>query len=287
MIVSSSATRILIAGEHDLGAQAAVELRSSVPRSSSRTSASTIERPVPDGSSGDPAAVVGDREHDVAVPPASSTRTESPPCSSAFWSSSLKTSASAVARLPASETGSSAVSTRLPGAEPLDEHRAQPVEQLVEVDVVVALLGQHLVHRGDREDPVDRVVERLARVDLLAGARLKPQQRGDGLEVVLDPVVDLLGEDAAHHRPAVLERDRGVVRDRREQRALLLRERRVAVADELADRPALPAQRDPDRMRAGRPSGQAMFPSSRTSAAPVAPTASIVVCTIASSDSSR
>ena len=36
-----------------------------------------------------------------------------------------------------------------------------------------------------------------------------------------------------------------------------------------------------------RPSGQAMRPSSSTSAAPVAPTASIVAFTIASSDSSR
>ena len=36
-----------------------------------------------------------------------------------------------------------------------------------------------------------------------------------------------------------------------------------------------------------RPSGHAIFPSSSTSAAPVAATASIVVLTIASSDSSR
>ena len=36
-----------------------------------------------------------------------------------------------------------------------------------------------------------------------------------------------------------------------------------------------------------RPSGHAIFPSSSTSAAPVAPTAAIVVLTIASSDSSR
>ena len=120
------------------------------------------------------------------------------------------------------------------------------------------------------------------------GARLEPQQRRDRLEVVLDPVVDLLGEDAAHDRASVLERDRGVVGDRREQRALLLGERRVAVADELADLRGR-FQRSGSRIACapGRPSGQAMFPSSRTSAAPVAPTASIVVFTIASSDSSR
>ena len=49
---------------------------------------------------------------------------------------------------------------RLLGAEALDEHRAQPVEQLVQVDLLVALLGQHLVHGRDREDAVDRVLER-------------------------------------------------------------------------------------------------------------------------------
>ena len=43
----------------------------------------------------------------------SSTRTIAPPCSSAFWSSSLKTSASAVARPPASCTGSSVDCDRL------------------------------------------------------------------------------------------------------------------------------------------------------------------------------
>src|SRR5207244_2632108 len=41
-----------------------------------------------------------------------------PPCSSAFWNSSEKTRASAVARLPASDTGSIADSTRLPAASP-------------------------------------------------------------------------------------------------------------------------------------------------------------------------
>ena len=61
-----------------------------------------------------PAPVVGDREHDVAVPARELDRAPAPPpCSSAFWSSSLKTSASAVARLPASETGSSARLDRL------------------------------------------------------------------------------------------------------------------------------------------------------------------------------
>jgi hypothetical protein len=127
----------------------------------------------------------------------------------------------------------------LPGAS-LHEHPTQPVEELGEIDVVVALLGQHLVYRGDGKHAVDGVVERLARIDPL-GARLEPQQRRHRLEVVLDAMVDLLGEHAAHHRPPVLQRDGSVVRDRRQQGALLIRERRVPVADELADLAPLPA----------------------------------------------
>ena len=34
----------------------------------------------------------------------------------------------------------------------LDEHRAESVDQLIEIDVVVTAFGQHLVYRGDRQD---------------------------------------------------------------------------------------------------------------------------------------
>ena len=84
----------------------------------------------------------------------------------------MKTSASAVARWPASETGLELRRHLLPLDEPLHEHRAQPVDELAEVDVVLAVLGEHLVHGRDREDPVDGVLQRLARVDVL-GARLR------------------------------------------------------------------------------------------------------------------
>ncbi len=50
------------------------------------------------------------------------------------------------------------------GSEPLDEHGAQPLDQLPEIDIIVPLLRQDLVHGGDREDSGDRVLERLARV---------------------------------------------------------------------------------------------------------------------------
>src|SRR5882672_6820335 len=126
--------------------------------------------------------------------------------------------------------------------EPLDEHCAQPVDQLGELDVFVALFRQDLVDRGNGEDAIHGVLERLARVDTV-GARLEAQQRRHGLQVVLHAMVDLLRKYAAHHGATVLERDCSMVRDRLEQRTVVVGERRVAVGDELADHTALPAQR--------------------------------------------
>ena len=64
-------------------------------------------------------------------------------------------------------------------------------------------------------------------------------------------MVDLLGEDAAHDRSPVLERDGGVVGNRGEERPLVRGEVRIAVADKLADLPPLPAQWHPHGKRAG------------------------------------
>ena len=185
---------------------------------------------------------------------------------------------------PASDTARRGLDL-LARAEPLDEHGAQPLDELAEIDVVVALLGQHLVHGGDGEDPVHRVLERLRRVRP-GRAGLEPQERRDGLEVVLDPVVDLLSEDAAQDRPAVLERHRGVVRDRGEELCS------SAVNGVSRSQTSSPTRRPSseaagDRMPAGAPLGPRDLPVLETSAAPVAPTASIVVRTIAPSDSSR
>ena len=213
--------------------------------------------------------------------------TSSPPCSSAFWSSSVKTSASARRPVARERDRLDARLDVLAGAEALDDHPPQPLDELAEVDVVLAALGQHLVDSRDREDPVDRVLERPPRVDV-GRAGLQAEHRGDGLEVVLHAVVDLLGEHAAHDRAAVLERDRRVVSDRGEQRPLLVRER-ARRGRRRARRSGGPSSEAAAARRASpaRPSGQTIRPSSRTIAAPVAPTAPTVVSTIAASDSSR
>ena len=81
----------------------------------------------------------------------------------------------------------------------LAQHGRQPAHEVGRVHVVVSRCGQQVVDLGDRQDPSDRVAQGTARVAL--GARRQAQQRGHGLQVVLDPVMDLLGEQAAH-RPA-------------------------------------------------------------------------------------
>src|SRR6476660_9970690 len=98
------------------------------------------------------------------------------------------------------------------------------------------------MHCSDGKYAVHGVLERLPGVGARS-AGLQAEERWGRLEIVLDAMVDLLREDAAHHRAPVLQRDRGVMCDRHEQRALLVGERCVAVADELADLTPLPAQR--------------------------------------------
>jgi hypothetical protein len=52
-------------------------------------------------------------------------------------------------------------------AEPLHDRGAESIEQVVQIDLLVALFGQHLVHGRDREDAVHGMLERLAGVDAL------------------------------------------------------------------------------------------------------------------------
>ena len=233
----------------------------SVPPSSSRTSARTMDRPVPCG--GSPS---------IPSPSSATVSTTSPSRPGELDVHALP----AVLERVLEELGEHERERRraiaadrhrledrldaLARRQPLHEHPAQPLEQLAHVDVVLALLRQHLVHGGDREHAIDGVLERLPRIDAVR-SRLEAEQRGHGLEVVLHPVVNLLSEDAAQHRATVLERHRSVVRDRREQLALLVRERRVAIADELSDLAALPAQRKTHGM--WRPRGPPARRSSR------------------------
>ena len=87
------------------------------------------------------------------------------------------------------------------------------------------------------------------------GACLQPEQGGDGLQVVLDPVMDLLSKDPAKSHPAVLERHRRLVRDRIEQLAIVVVERGVAIDDELADLASAPAQGQSNRVLSRPPFG--------------------------------
>src|SRR5581483_2005416 len=93
-------------------------LSAKLPCSSSATSARTIESPVPLDA---PSAPVPSSAMARTTSPfrrVSSIRTVPAPCSSAFWRSSEKTRASAVARVPASDTGCSRASTSRPAPRP-------------------------------------------------------------------------------------------------------------------------------------------------------------------------
>jgi hypothetical protein len=72
--------------------------------------------------------------------------------------------------------------------------------------------------------------------------------------------MDFLRQDTPHDGTAVLDRNRSLVGDRGEQRALLLGEARVAVTDELADLAPLPPERKPNRVCSGAPLGPRDLP---------------------------
>ena len=136
-----------------------------MPRSSSRTSACTIERPVPAAHGADTRAVVGDREHDLAVPP---RELDANAVAAVLERVLQQLGEDQGERRRASAGKRDRLELRrhlLAAADALDEHRAQPVDQVGELDVLVAPLGQQLVHRRDRENAIDRMLERLARID--------------------------------------------------------------------------------------------------------------------------
>src|SRR3954447_26635938 len=181
MIVSSSAIRIRIVlssrsrREPDFGAQAVVVHERQL------TAELVADERSNDGEAGavgcglHAVAVVGDRKHDFTVVPRQPNRD--------LLTSVLESVSEELAEderergrpLPLEPHGLEAGGDVLADLEALHEHRPQPVDQLVQLDVVLAKLGQHLVDGRDREDPVDGVTECLLRIDV-GGARLQAEQ---------------------------------------------------------------------------------------------------------------
>ena len=84
----------------------------------------------------------------------------------------------------------------------LADHLDQLVGDLVEVDRPVEGLRQRVVHERDRPHPPDGLFECGPALGHLEPPRLQPQQRGDRLQVVLHPVMDLADRRVlAHERP--------------------------------------------------------------------------------------
>ena len=70
-------------------------------------------------------------------------------------------------------------------------HRQDPVDHLVEIDHLVDRRRQRLVHHGDGGHPSHRLGQGVAGLAVICPAGLQSQQCGDGLQVVLHPVMDL------------------------------------------------------------------------------------------------
>ena len=65
---------------------------------------------------------------------------------------------------------------------------------LLDIDVLAALLREVLMDNGDGEDAVDTLLQRCLYLGRLGPPRLDAQQARDGLQVVLDAVMDLLDD---------------------------------------------------------------------------------------------
>ena len=150
------------------------------------------------------------------------TATSPPPCSSAFAYSSQKISATAVAVSPGTSTGSSSAaagSAPRPWPSMAARRRTRSDRSTSPARLAVSRSCTSAI------DSTRSTESSSARAGSpLAGAQA--QQRRDGLQVVLDAVVDLLGDQLAHHAAARLDGRRRLVRDRAEQRLLLGREAR-------------------------------------------------------------
>ena len=137
------------------------------------------------------------------------------PCCSAFCSSSVSTMASGVATAAGSSPNEPVIFGDHPdlGRGHLPGHHRDPVRDVVEVHDLIRRVRQRLVHDRDRPDPADRLVQRRPRLGRLQPPGLQPQQRGDGLQVVLHPVVDLPDRGVLGHQLALAAAQFGDVPD--------------------------------------------------------------------------
>src|SRR5581483_245744 len=216
----------------------------SVPPRWARTSAATIDRPVPAGAPmiPFPSSAIASRTSPSRC--ASSIRTESPPCSSAFWSSSLKTTLSSRRSVSTSWTAAIA---RIRLTESSSARRGSTASPRA--------------CRRNSEATVCRLFFTRWWISCASTPRITARPCSSATAA-------WWAIDASSARSSSLK---GVSRSATSS-PIWRRFQRSGVRTA-----CFPA----------RPSGHAILPSSRTSAAPVAETASIVVFTIASSDSSR
>ena len=173
---------------------------------------------------GQPATVVVHHHVEPASRPFGADRHEPPvaaasqaagskACSIAFWTSSVITMINAVARSESKHTEHARPvdpDRRCPRRQVIHD-RQDPVDHFVEVDFLVHRHRQRVVNQRDRRHPSYRLDQRLAALGVGGPAGLQTQQRGDGLKVVLHPVMDLADRGVLGNQRAVAPFDFGDV----------------------------------------------------------------------------
>ena len=146
------------------------------------------------------------------------------------------------------------------GVHPRDivHDRQDPVDHLVEIDLLVDRHRQRLVHLGDRGHPSHRFDQRVTGLDVIGAARLQSQQRRHRLQVVLHPVMDLPDRRVLGQQRAIAPFDLGDVADQqgRTRRDAVLHQRQGADQHGRAAGIDLQAHTRPSRQRVGDMSGQ-------------------------------
>ena len=125
-------------------------------------------QPGPRDDGADSRAVVGDRQHDLAVP---ACELDADAVTSVLERVLQELREHERQRGRASARQRDRLELRrnlLAAADALDQHRPQTVDQVGQLHILVTPLGQQFVHRRDRQDAVDGVLEGLARVDRVA-----------------------------------------------------------------------------------------------------------------------
>ena len=126
----------------------------------------------------------------------------------------------------------------------LRDELQHPVEHHVKVDVLVESLAEGVVHHGDGGNAAHGLAEGIPGDIAVGAAGLNPEQGCHGLQVVLDPVVDLADRGILRQEFALLVAD---------LRGIPAQHDRADALTAVADRDGAQRHRHPARLDVGAP----------------------------------